>query len=102
MDQSTASRLVTLRLTGNGSEVRVRAASAASAQVSATAETPGRVRLAWNAQAFPMLVVRDPDTKEILTFARGGTASLPTRKRALDITASNSVNSTRIRIAVAN
>jgi hypothetical protein len=101
MDQSAASRIVTLRLSGNGTEIRA-SASREVAQITARTEQSGRVRLAWNDDAYPMLVVRDPDTREILTFARGGSVSVPTGKKLLDITVSNSVSSTRLRIAVAN
>jgi hypothetical protein len=102
MTAALASRIVTLRLSGNGNEVRSAAPSREAARVTARTEPSGRVRLAWNDDAYPMLVVRDPDTREILTFARGGSASVPTRKRALDVSASNTVVSTRIRVAVAN
>ena len=101
MDQSTASRIVTLRLSGNGAETRV-TASRETAEITARAEPSGRVRLAWNSDVYPMLVVRDPDTKEIITFARGGTATIPTRKRTLEIAASNAVSSKQIRVAIPN
>jgi hypothetical protein len=34
----------------------------------------GTVQLTWDAERYPMALVRDPDTGEILSFARGGSA----------------------------
>ncbi len=103
MTQQNAARIVTLRLSGEGREVRTIAAGArGEPAIAATIESPGRVRLSWNVADFPMLVVRDPDTKEIMAFARGGTATVRTAKRNLDITASNRVGSTRLTVPARN
>jgi len=103
MTQQNAARIVTLRLSGEGREVRsVAAGTRGEPAISATVESPGRVRLGWNAADFPMLVVRDPDTREIMAFARGGAATVRTAKRSLDITASNSVGSTRLTVPARN
>jgi hypothetical protein len=103
MTQQNAARIVTLRLSGDGREVRTVAAGArGEPAIAATVESPGRVRLSWNAADFPMLVVRDPDTKEIMAFARGGANTVRTTKRNLDITASNRVRSTRLTVPARN
>jgi hypothetical protein len=98
MAQATASRMASLRLTGEGREVRLNAASSAAADVTASPVSTEKVSIKWDSAKFPLLVVRDPDTKEILAFARGGTSSIRTRKRTLDIAASNRVGSTRLSI----
>ncbi|MGK2962196.1 MAG: hypothetical protein ACSLFK_08630 [Gemmatimonadaceae bacterium] len=103
MTQQTAARIVTLRLSGEGREVRIVAAGTrGEPAISATVESPDRVRLRWNAADFPMLVVRDPDTREIMAFARGGATTVRTTKRNLDITASNRVGSTRLTVPARN
>jgi hypothetical protein len=103
MTQQSAARIVTLQLSGEGRQVRTVATGArGDPAIAATVEAPGRVRLSWNAADFPMLVVRDPDTKEIMAFARGGATTVRTAKRNLDITASNRVRSTRLNVPARN
>ena len=41
---------------------------------------PGRVALRWDASRTPMVVVRDPRTGQILSFARGGRAEVADRR----------------------
>ncbi len=103
MTQQNSARIVTLRLSGEGREIRtIAAGTRGEPAISATVESPGRVRLSWNAADFPMLVVRDPDTREIMAFARGGATTVRTAKRNLDITASNRVGSTRLTVPARN
>lgn len=103
MTAQTASRIVSLRLSGDGSVARVNAVSASAAPgVVASAVSSDEVRLTWDDNAFPLLVVRDPDTREILAFARGGDIQLRTRKRSFDIAASNRAASTRLTIQTRN
>lgn len=100
---SEAARIATLRLTANGREVRsTRPASLQPPEVTATTVSSGKIRLDWNSASFPMLVVRDPDTREILAFARGGSSTLSSSKRSLDIAASDRVTSTRVTIPARN
>ncbi len=47
-----------------------------------------------------MLIVRDPDTGEVLSFARGGNARVWTGKSAVDLEVSNGVQSHRERLAI--
>lgn len=98
-----AARIATLRLTANGREVRsTRLAALQAPEVTATTVASGKVRLDWNSTNFPMLVVRDPDTKEIIAFARGGSSTVSSGKRSLDVTASNRVSSTRLTVPARN
>ena len=99
MSEARAASIVSIRLTGGGGEVRVTASPAGSANVVAEA-TSGGVRLAWNAETHPLLVVRDPRTGQILSLARGGSIVLPGRRTSLDIVASDMVRSTRLTIPV--
>jgi hypothetical protein len=59
------------------------------------------VQLRWDARAHPMVMVRDPSTGQVLTFARGGQVELPTSKPRLDVILSNGVRSRIQRIRVA-
>ena len=102
MSPATAARIVSIRLAGNGAEVRSAASAAGTPSVSATAVSADKVRLTWDHNRFPMLVVRDPDTREILGFARGGETSVRSRKRSLDVIASNRVGSTRLSVQARN
>jgi len=58
--------------------------------------TPNGVSLAWNAQRYPLVVVRDAKSGEILSFARNGTASIDTPSRDLELTLSDGVQSTAL------
>jgi hypothetical protein len=56
--------------------------------------------LKWNAATHPMIMVRDPETGQVLSFARGGTARVWTQKRQIDLEVSNGVTSHRLRRAI--
>ena len=95
-----------LRLMGPGSAVaairapaalRVPGAQTPAATVEARA-VAGGVALRWDAAAQPMVMVRDPDTGEVLSFARGGEATVATRKRTLDVVVSDRVGSRKVRV----
>jgi hypothetical protein len=60
----------------------------------------GGVRLRWNAAAHPVILVRDPDTGEVLSFARGGDAQVRTAKSTVDLNVSDGVRSQRLRRAI--
>jgi hypothetical protein len=61
---------------------------------------PQGVTLKWNSQSHPMIVVRDPDNGQVLSFARGGTATVATGKRQVDLEVSDGVRSQRVRLAI--
>jgi hypothetical protein len=58
------------------------------------------VSLRWDATAYPMIMVRDPDTGEVLSFARGGSALVQTSKEVLDLDISDGIRSQRLRLAI--
>jgi hypothetical protein len=58
------------------------------------------VRLRWNAADYPMALVRDAATGDILSFARGGDAALVSGATSLDITFSDGVRSRKERATV--
>lgn len=106
VDQVSAARLVELRLSGPGgmasaaslSVARLRAGVAPDSIV-ARREAHG-VALEWNASAHRMIMVRDPDTGEVLSFARGGKVRVRTTKGSLDLVVSDGVQSETKRISV--
>jgi hypothetical protein len=58
----------------------------------------GTVRLGWNVADYPMALVRDAATGEILSFARNGDATVGVPGRALDVTFSDGVRSRQERV----
>lgn len=57
--------------------------------------------ITWNAQRYPLAVVRDAKTGEILSLARGGTANVETAANDLELTLSDGVESTVMQSHVA-
>lgn len=100
-----SARLGRLRLsgpTGTADLVRVEAAAdptAAARPMQARRSFRG-ARLSWDASRHPVIMVRDPDTGEVLSFARGGEAELVTGRAALDLIVSDGVGSRRLRLPV--
>ena len=99
-------RVGSLRLTGPGGEaVAVRApappgplAAARAADTVEARRVGGGVALHWDATAQPMVIVRDPDTGQVLSIARGGEANVITSKRTLDVVVSDGVGSRQVRV----
>jgi hypothetical protein len=58
------------------------------------------VSLRWDAAVYPMIMVRDPDTGEVLSFGRGGSALIQTAKSQLDLDISDGIHSHRLRLAI--
>jgi hypothetical protein len=58
------------------------------------------IALSWNSTAHPMVMVRDPETGEVLSFARGGNSRLVTLKGEIDLEMSDGVKSQRVRLAI--
>lgn len=106
MSDAAYGQLARLVVTGRGrSAERVSrqpeqalAAGAAGAEIAA--EASDRARVKWNAASFPMLVVRDAETGQILSFARGGDMSIATRKADMELIVSDGVRSTSKRVRV--
>jgi hypothetical protein len=107
-----AARLTTLRISGPGREAlrTARRDPAAGAQprtgvkplaLEARRVVSGRVDVRWDALAHPMVMVRDAETGEVLSLARGGSVQIPSFKREVDLVLSDGVKSRVERVAVA-
>ncbi len=107
---SRSDRLARLRVRGGGRDAELSSMAAMSAQGRGVTflrqlqpmpdrqarVVSGGVRLTWNAAAYPMALVRDVATGDILSFARRGSAVLGgAGGRTLDITWSDGVRSRR-------
>jgi hypothetical protein len=108
LSAARASRLASLQLTGRGKSAISAAATALSGTQQAGGASlelrrggSGRVALRWDVRAHPMIMVRDAETGEVLSFARGGDVELSTHKGRLDLLMSDGVRSTLVRAAVA-
>jgi hypothetical protein len=108
LSEIQAGRLASIRLSGEGRATEVSASPAPLLQVPAGTDAVevrrqigGRVALRWDHRAYPMVMVRDPDTGEVLSFARGGEVQLLTGKSKVDLLLSNGVGSSRRRVSVA-
>jgi hypothetical protein len=60
----------------------------------------GGVALRWDAATHPMVMVRDPHTGEVLSFARGGQAEVSTPANEIEVSASDGVRSTSWRVGL--
>jgi hypothetical protein len=94
LSRGQADRLSKIRLAGKGREI-VRQAGLGSGPDSLEVQPSGNrgVSLRWNAGAHPVIMVRDPATGQVLSFARGGAARIATGKSQLDIVLSDGVRS---------
>ncbi len=95
-----ASRLTSLHLSGGGSRATLSRISSEPAVVEARRSGAGRVALRWDAARSPMIMVRDPVSGDILSFARGGTAEVVTSRADLSLTMSDRVGSRDLRVRV--
>lgn len=109
MDDATQSELASIRLTGAGSAAAMMQASLAPGGVSAaintvdaTAAAPNSVRVQWSATGARMAMIRDRQTGQILTFARGGSAQIRTRSNDLQVILSDGVRSSTRDIRIPN
>jgi hypothetical protein len=104
-----ASRLTSLHLSGNGRPAILAATTAVTGAQAATQSEAvelrrsgaGNVSLRWDARAHPMIMVRDAQTGEVLSLARGGDAEFSTHKVQVDLVMSDGVKSRVKRVAVA-
>jgi hypothetical protein len=93
-----ASRLASLHLAGAGVRTSMAQASSEPALVAVTRGGAGRVSLRWDASKAPMIMVRDPVTGDVLSFARGGDAEVTTGRDELSLTVSDRVGSRDLRV----
>jgi hypothetical protein len=54
----------------------------------------------WDAGAHPMIMVRDAQTGEVLSLARGGSVQIPSPGHEVDIVLSDGVKSSVRRVTV--
>jgi hypothetical protein len=105
LDPADFDRLQSVRLASPGAPAVATSRPLLQAQKIGPADiaverTAGAVRLRWNAAAHPVLLVRDPDTGEVLSFARGGDARVQTTKPSVELNVSDGVRSQRVRRAI--
>ena len=98
-----ASRLERLRLTGPG--IGMAAVSRPPAALQAAPGAPvrmvpaaGGASLQWDPAAYPMVMVRDARSGEVISFARGGRATVPLTGE-VELVASDGVRSRPVRAA---
>lgn len=53
----------------------------------------GRARIRWDPDLLPLIMVRDPETGRIVSFARGGDVTVSTHADRLEVTVSEGVRS---------
>jgi hypothetical protein len=100
-----AGRLAAVRLAVPGRPTAsVRAADeGTAAEAPALQATPlggGRVALSWDAIRHPVVMVRDPATGQVVSFARGGRSEVVTDRPDLEVQFSNGVTGRALRITV--
>jgi hypothetical protein len=93
-----AARIASLHLAGGGVQASIAQASSEPVVVQVTRGVPGRVALRWDASKAPMIMVRDPVTGDVLTFARDGSAEVATARDELSLTVSDRVRSRDLRV----
>jgi hypothetical protein len=106
IDEAGAAALGSLRLAGPGGAAAAMTRAPAPLVAGRAQEavevrrSAGGAALRWDARVYPMLMVRDPRTGEVLSIARGGTAEIATDNSELDVIASNGVGSEQMRMPV--
>ncbi len=111
ISDAASARLATLRLSGRGRTATqtARRPIASGAQLrtglkplaaQARRTSGGRVALSWDLRAHPMVMVRDAETGEILSFARDGSVEVASLKRSVDLVFSDGVKSQVKRVLV--
>jgi len=93
-----AARVASLHLAGGGVQASIAQASSEPTVVEVTRGVAGRVTLRWDASKAPMIMVRDPVTGDVLSFARGGSAEVTTGRDELSLTVSDQVRSRELRV----
>ncbi len=93
-----AERVTSLHLNGPGASASTAMADAGPTSVQVSRGTAGRLRLRWDVAKAPMVLVRDPVTGEVLSFARGGEAEVTTARDELSLSVSDRVGSRDVRV----
>jgi hypothetical protein len=112
LSASAQERLTSLRISGVGVQPAVRVSSAplaaarsggvAAAQPSVMLRRagPAAFSMQWDATTHPLVVVRDPVSGDILSFARSGRIELPGSHAELELIVSDGVRSSTSRVRV--
>lgn len=106
MNDAAYEQLARLEVSGRGrSAERVSRQPAAAREAAArgldiAAEASARARLRWNASAFPMIMVREAATGNVLSFARGGDVSVVADGTEVDVVVSDGLKSATSRVRV--
>lgn len=93
ISESDRGRMARLRLRGDGreTELAIRGAGTPASAPTLRAEGSNTMVITWDATREPVLLVRDPVTREILSFARGGNARVRTNRSEVEVQASDGV-----------
>jgi hypothetical protein len=107
MDEATQGELASIRLTGPGAATTAMTASLAPGGISAavnaveaSATVSGRVDVRWGGQTARMALIRDRQTGQVLSFARGSSAQVRARSTDLEVVLSDGVQSVRRQVRV--
>jgi hypothetical protein len=79
LSDEAVGRIASLRLVGRGLESDLKAGARVTVPERAIARSGAGVDLKWDANTYPLVVVRDAATGKILSLARGGAARIATR-----------------------
>lgn len=87
-----------LQLTARGRVARNRMSVALTTdpQLRVTRASARSARVRWDAARYPVVMVRDPRTGDVLSFARGGDATIVTDAPQLEVNVSNRVRSAKL------
>jgi hypothetical protein len=104
-----AARLTSLHVTGQGRQATLTDSASTAAQrapappraIQVRRVAGDRVALRWDVRTHPMILVRDTESGEVLSFARGGEIELSTGKREVELIMSSGVRSQLRRMQVA-
>lgn len=93
-------RLAVIRVTGDGKTAQRESIAPDSSLISISTVSPAKhtLRVSWARDLYPMAVVRDADSGEILGFARDGQATIASRSNRIDVTLTDGVRSIRASI----
>ena len=98
-----SARLDAIRLSVPGRatvSLRTAAASGAALDLRTARSGPGRVSIRWDAAVHPMVMVRDPATGQVLSFAHGGSAEIATDRTDLEVQLSDGIAGRTVRVAL--
>jgi hypothetical protein len=89
-----------MQLTGPGIDTTIAPTAGVSDAVSmqSTRTDASHIRLRWDAARYPLLLVRDAVTGEVLAFGRRGDVTVATTATALNVVVSDRIHAREMRI----